>query len=776
MTRKKIYYLIGFCLFSAGVFGQNFTSENCYRINNEKTFVHLENNVFVAGQQLSYKAYVVNAFTLEPTQRSKIIYFEIFGTGGKIMHWHQELTNGACSGTISLPDTLTGGIYTLKAYTNWMRNFSLAIYFTQHIFITRLGSDVKETTADVVFPSDSISVVPVNGGIIAGIENLFSYYINENMLFSDSAIIQVIDTSGVVIKSFLLRDRSLGKFSFIPDRGNIYYFDIVDGEDSMQIKIPEAKNPGYAIAIEELGDIISFKLMSDKVETGIRIPFDLFIYSGNQLVSEELFHFEKGNYSLQVLKNKFSKPIIDVVLQDPTGEILCRRLFALNPKNTVQLEITGIKETYGRSSDVSFQLKNGTTDTAILNLSVRISASNPFEYITDKNIQASFYYEPELGIQLTTKQAANFNLYLPHLIRNNSSLPKELPADTVCNFPVESDGYVLSGSVKDKNTHKPLLNQVVYLSAIDSVSLLDYAITNQNGQFYFLLNEENLKNKNILQLAGDTSVQNAGIDWKLDDKNAFVPISKRHNSYALNKNEQEFISEFKKIKLVELVYHPSIPVDTEVIQQKKQKKSFYFDPDYTIYPKDFYDLPDFREIAKNLIPTVSFKKKKDAYSVEIYDEDNHIIFSDGSLVLLNGIPFTDLNYIQTLGSDKIERIEVVNSRILYGRLSFNGILSIFTKDLEIPGSYLVKNSYIIQLANMVKSNINYSYNNSQKGSSRLPDFREVLYWNPDVVLQPGSGKEIHFRTSQLTGTYNINIQGIGSNGSPIYLNKTITIN
>ncbi len=380
-----------------------------------------------------------------------------------------------------------------------------------------------------------------------------------------------------------------------------------------------------------------------------------------------------------------------------------------------------------------------------------------------------------MGLELTEEQAANFNLYIPHLIHTNTFLPKDLLSEKVCYFPVESRGYVLSGSVKDKNSHKPLVNHVIYLSGIDSVSTLDYAITNENGNFYFLIKEENLKNKNILQLAGDTSIHNTGIDWEIDDKNSNIPEEKKHATYRLTKKELDFINEFKKIKLIDLVYPTSSAVDTEIVQQYGQKKSFYFAPDYIIYPKDYYDLTDFTEIAKNLLPTVNFKKKKDTYFIEIYDDNNHIVFSDGALVLLNGIPFTDLNYIQTLGSDKIERIEVVNSRILYGRLSFNGILSIFTKDLEIPGSYLVRNSYMLELENKTEAGATYSYDIRPKGSSKIPDFRQALYWNPDVVLQPGKEKEIHFRTSYLTGEYNINIQGIGSDGSLIFLNKTITV-
>ncbi len=344
---RKISFLFSLCFISAGVYSQDFTHENCFMINNEKTFVHLENNIFVAGQYMPYKVYVVNSSTLKPTLRSKIIYFEIFGAGGKIMHWHQELFNGTCSGRIVLPDTLTGGIYSLKAYTNWMRNFSSDLFFTQYIFITRLGSDLKEIITDHLPSPDSINIVPVNGGIVAGTENIFSYDINENILLSDSAVVQVKDTSGVVIKSFLFMNHYLGEFSFIPDAGNSYYLEIIDRTKNLQTKICDTESPGFSIAIEERNDLISFQLLSDYDAKGLKIPFDLSVYCGSKLVSEESFLFEKGKYSLQILKNRFSKPLIDAVLKNSMGEILCRRIFALTPKKSVQPEITSIKEVYG---------------------------------------------------------------------------------------------------------------------------------------------------------------------------------------------------------------------------------------------------------------------------------------------------------------------------------------------------------------------------------------------------------------------------------------------
>jgi len=47
----------------------------------------------------------------------------------------------------------------------------------------------------------------------------------------------------------------------------------------------------------------------------------------------------------------------------------------------------------------------------------------------------------------------------------------------------------------------------------------------------------------------------------------------------------------------------------------------------------------------------------------------------------------------------------------------------------------------------------------------LPDFRNVLYWNPNITLTNNNNGQVYsFYTSDLPGRYAVVVQGISANG------------
>jgi len=53
--------------------------------------------------------------------------------------------------------------------------------------------------------------------------------------------------------------------------------------------------------------------------------------------------------------------------------------------------------------------------------------------------------------------------------------------------------------------------------------------------------------------------------------------------------------------------------------------------------------------------------------------------------------------------------------------------------------------------------------------------RQLLLWDPDIVLKKSEKKQIEFYASDLQGKYLINIQGITNTGEPVNCSATIVI-
>jgi uncharacterized protein YfaS (alpha-2-macroglobulin family) len=67
------------------------------------------------------------------------------------------------------------------------------------------------------------------------------------------------------------------------------------------------------------------------------------------------------------------------------------------------------------------------------------------------------------------------------------------------------------------------------------------------------------------------------------------------------------------------------------------------------------------------------------------------------------------------------------------------------------------------------------YTDKQNSLSRIPDLRNTLYWNPSVKTDRNGEAQIEFWTSDLPGTYTINIQGISATGEKVSLNKSFMV-
>lgn len=93
----------------------------------EKIYIHTDNNCYFLGDTLWYKAYVVRADNLKPTNYSKLLYVELLSPDGYVVE-RQHIpvsANGATCGQFALTDTLYSGYYEVRAYTRWQLNFNV---------------------------------------------------------------------------------------------------------------------------------------------------------------------------------------------------------------------------------------------------------------------------------------------------------------------------------------------------------------------------------------------------------------------------------------------------------------------------------------------------------------------------------------------------------------------------------------------------------------------------------------------------------------------------
>ncbi len=90
----------------------------------EKVYLHFDRTMLKPGETLWFSAYVRNANNLEPSAKSDMVYVEFIAPNGGVLKQLKLVTkNGIAKGDIQTTAEMVGGIYKIKAYTNWQKNF-----------------------------------------------------------------------------------------------------------------------------------------------------------------------------------------------------------------------------------------------------------------------------------------------------------------------------------------------------------------------------------------------------------------------------------------------------------------------------------------------------------------------------------------------------------------------------------------------------------------------------------------------------------------------------
>ena len=107
----------------------------------EKIYVHTDRSLYIQGEQIWFRAYLVNAVLHKQVLNSRYVYVELVNQQKKVVSRVKiRPVNNLFFGHINLPQSLIEGEYTLRAYTRYMENAGEDYFFTKNIKIINPSS------------------------------------------------------------------------------------------------------------------------------------------------------------------------------------------------------------------------------------------------------------------------------------------------------------------------------------------------------------------------------------------------------------------------------------------------------------------------------------------------------------------------------------------------------------------------------------------------------------------------------------------------------------
>lgn len=125
-----------------------------HNLPQEKVYLHTDKPYYSAGENIWFKAYLVNAATHFANARSQYVYVELINqTDSVVSRVKIKKDSIAFSGHIYLKPELPKGDYVLRAYTSWMRNIPNDFFFKKNIYI---GNEIDDQVSCQVSYGDII--------------------------------------------------------------------------------------------------------------------------------------------------------------------------------------------------------------------------------------------------------------------------------------------------------------------------------------------------------------------------------------------------------------------------------------------------------------------------------------------------------------------------------------------------------------------------------------------------------------------------------------------
>ncbi|MFD2563331.1 TonB-dependent receptor plug domain-containing protein [Aquimarina rubra] len=104
----------------------------------EKIYTQTDRTFYFPGETIWFKSYITDS-EHKITTLSEVMYAELISPKGDVVKsWNLSIQQGYAYGHFDIKKDWVGGIYTLKMYTQWMRNYGEDAFFTKKITVQKI--------------------------------------------------------------------------------------------------------------------------------------------------------------------------------------------------------------------------------------------------------------------------------------------------------------------------------------------------------------------------------------------------------------------------------------------------------------------------------------------------------------------------------------------------------------------------------------------------------------------------------------------------------------
>ena len=778
----------------------------------EKLFVQTNKNIFVAGEELWFKAWIVNSLSHKYFSHSKTLFVDLVNEkDSAVAQLLLNIPSQKTEGLIKLSDSLREGFYWLRLYTATIQKYDTNAVLVSPIYVTNkkfpstlVATHIEQKVKLISTKTPRLFFYPEGGEIIAGTNTTIAIkavdeyespvklegYINDNI---DSSALTWFKTDSIT---------GLGKISFFVSKSKNYAANFKWGNQVMKANLPPINHYASQIAIKEQTPTTLKVVVSqgDSLYQKGKLSYILGIHKDSLCFAS----VGVDMYELSIPKSNFPAGISKLLLFNEAQEVVSERtIFITKPKE--ELFISTDKENYAPRDKVVLTLYKGDSvlHPNFTALSVAVSDDNTVKQTSDvRNNENALLLEP-------TKNYDELALLTQPMIFKGKKYSKEAIANKAviqqANLPVDT----LFSNIKGRIINKKKLavaNRIVTLYANKRFYLFDTDTTNARGEFEFSVPPYLDSVAFTLQVA---TLKGTKVDEKIliDVTSPFpkfsTPLSLKKKfsiddvelvTNLRNTNFKDIYRGTGKEWLQSVFVKSSIKANTYNTSKRVSNFSQILTGEaiQKINPID-------ASTAMLMIPGLhlrgSFLTLGGVTSFSLSAKDEPLLIVDGVMVAGGNGPQSDTNEgmsmdfpgspvmaeMSKISPDIIDFVEVMKGpeAAYYGARGGNGVIIIntqrksnFSSHYEQFGTlvYYPASYHLAPAYNMP------DYSNLDIKKASFKDNRSTIYWNGHLYTNPNGKAEVEFYTGDVSTNYTISVLGITASGEIIQKKASIKRN
>ena len=712
----------------------------------QKVYLHTDKTQYFSGERIWFCAYLLDGTDHTPDTKSQHIYVELVDPYKHVVQIIRVRTGIQVSaGDFSLSDTISEGIYQIRAYTNWMKNFGPDYYFTKNIEIQNpnkkyliTGKQARQNSKIVKKINARknkylIGLFPEGGNILAGITNRIAFKVENE--FGDGAVAEgkVLDSKKETVVRFKTVFNGMGSFYLNSKAGEKYtaIFQMENGQKE-KINLPVAKENTVGISLIEEPESITLIIKSNKLPSNDRSANE-FVLIGH--TRGKIYHTSSSNLLdkdtlIKIDKKSFPSGVAHFTLFNNRLAPVSERLFFINHNDFIHFNIHGATkmDTLQISLQPAFPLKSNIFAGSVSILLYNSSHSKlPTENILSNLLLTSDLpgYIPNPAYYLEN----NNQLVRQHvdLLMMTHGWRRYLWTDVLenkfpdINYTIEN-GITVQGKITREIIEFPYKDASVKMYILSEYNDEFLTYSEKNGLFKF----ENLNYYDTVDVKIVVRKPGGG-------KSLLIDLEDTEFDEVVKYNGDFFLTTTSEIDMKAYRLQQSKIAREEIRRREKELDSIHAQtihgkPDYILWAEEIPPgYSNLLEAMQGRIPGVTI-----IGNTVIIRGVNTLLGSSDPLVLLDGI-YADVDILRSIPVEDVERVEILKgpSASAYGSRGGNGVIAVYTK----RGQFMKKGEISFSMLgyHKVEKFHSASIEKTQKQLA-LKQLPLTVYWNPEIRL------------------------------------------